>query len=276
MNISGVALGPSTHAGAPTGWRRFYTSKKISRILLLQGPVGPFFSDLQSTLSRAGVDTRRVIFNSGDQLFSSENNCIRYTGNVEQWETWLRFQMAHHKPDCIIFFGSSRPAHMTARRLAKLFDIHVLSLEEGYLRSGYVTAELDGNNQHSPLTTWKLKGHKCTGTGNLTAPIAMRSSFFMMSVWGALYYLSRDFLSGKADEDLFHRPREPVLSLSWRWCTHMVRRAFARVTEAPLRRRIHGSPGYIIVPFQVSHDSQIQKASRGWSTPKLVDPAFPK
>lgn len=246
-------------------------SARNKQVLLLQGPVGPFFSELQKYLGSAGFSVKRVAFNSGDSLFASHDNCLRFTGTLEAWEAWLRFEIAQNKPDCIVLFGSSRPAHEAARRIAKIFGIYVLSLEEGYLRAGYVTAELGGNNHHSRLTSWKSQGRLPIDADTVPAPMAMRSSFLTMSVWGALYYLARDAFSRASDVHLFHRPRERVVPLAWRWCSHMARRSMARIAEVPIQRDLRRKPGYILVPLQVSNDSQIQIAARGWNTQKLVD-----
>lgn len=247
------------------------TSHRSKTVMLLQGPVGPFFSELHNTLAANGWSTRRVIFHPADAFLKNGKKCVRFTGDFEQWESWLRFEFSQKKPDCVILFGSSRPAHKIARRLADIFDIPVLSLEEGYLRAGYVTAEFGGNNQHSPLVKWKSQDKTRLNPARDHIATPMRSSFLTMSFWGAAYYLTRDLLSSKNDEDLFHRSREGVLRLVWSWCIHMLQRVLKRATEAPLQGKLFRNPGYIIVPLQVSSDSQIQKAARGWTTSKLID-----
>jgi capsular polysaccharide export protein len=244
---------------------------KSRKILLLQGPVGPFFKELQEKLSEVGYSVKRVLFNSGDSLFSSGQGCVRFTGTLDAWKSWLQFEILQNRPDCIVLFGSSRPAHKMARHLADQFGIQVLSLEEGYLRAGYITAEQGGNNQHSPLVAWKHDARMPSDIGKRIESKPMRSSFAVMSLWGATYYLARDLLSRRTDEELFHRPRESVLFLSWRWFAQMQRRAAAWITEIPLRRALHRNPGFILVPLQVSNDSQIQLAARGWTTRRLVD-----
>lgn len=249
-------------------------SQKLHRkkqVLLLQGPVGPFFRELHRSLSAAEFSVKRVVFNSGDSLFSFNQVCVRFTGTLDAWEAWLRFEIAQNQPDCIVLFGSSRPAHKVARKIAKIFGLYVLSLEEGYLREGYVTAEFGGNNQHSKLTSWKPQGHLPINAGSVPAPMAMRSSFLTMSVWGAFYYLVRDALSQTSDEHLFHRPRERVVPLAWHWCNHMARRVVARTAEVYKQRALRRNSGYILVPLQVSNDSQIQVASRGWNAQKLIE-----
>ena len=241
-------------------------------VLLLQGPVGPFFSELEDSLRAAGHLVRRIAFNAGDSLFSSRvHRPERLSLNLTEWESWLRFELTCNPTDCIVLFGSSRPAHKMARQIAHHFNIKVLSLEEGYLRSGYVTVELDGNNQHSRLKSWTPKKHQSIDAGSVPAPMAIGSSFIAMSVWGAIYYLARDVFSTASDEHLFHRPSERVVPLAWNWCSHMARQGVARITEFSAQRDLHRKPDYILVPLQVSNDSQIQLAARGWTAQKLVD-----
>ena len=250
------------------------TSKGVKprqKILLLQGPVGPFFAELQIALYAAGFGVKRVLFNSGDRLFDHGRNSVRFTGILGDWGTWLRLKVAQYNPDCIVLFGSNRPAHSVARHIAKLVDINVICLEEGYLRSGYITAEFGGNNQHSPLIAWKPQGSLRPKVDTVPVHEATRSSFFAMSVWGALYYLARDAFSRDSDEELFHRPRERLLPMAWSWCNHTLRQMAAPIVEFPTLNALRAKSGYIFVPLQVSQDSQIQFAARQWNLVKLID-----
>ena len=51
----------------------------------------------------------------------------------------------------------------------------------------------------------------------------------------------------------------------------MLRRGASRISEYPARRALRNRPGYILVPLQVSSDSQLRTASRGWCVLRLVD-----
>ena len=246
-------------------------SKCTKHVLMLQGPVGPFFSELHQALNSHGFMVRQVLFNFGDRVFAGAKDCILFSGDKLEWETWLKFEITQHRPDAILLFGSSRPAHQIARRLAKHFDVDVISLEEGYLRSGYVSAELCGNNQHSPLAQWSSKNTNRTEVCKAPTAAALGSSFATMSFWGVIYYLTRDLASKVSDTHLFHRRRERVLPLAWSWGVHVLCRLSARVAEFPAKRALQRSPGYILIPLQVSSDSQIQTAALGWSTPRLID-----
>lgn len=245
--------------------------KGKNRILLLQGPVGPFFRELQDRLRRHGWDAQHVTFNAADRFFANHEEVVSFSGTLDEWETWLRFDLTQKCPLAIILFGSNRPAHQVARRIAQLFDVDVISLEEGYLRSGYLSCEWGGNNHHSPLTRWEVQHPVRYTSGVAPAVEAQRSSFPIMSCWGATYYLVRDFASKVSDEHLFHKRRERVLSLAWSWGIHMLRRVIARATEFPIRRFLNRNRNYILIPLQVSSDSQLQLAARGWSTTRLVD-----
>lgn len=264
----GAEANPNTSVKISSGCKRPF------KVLLLQGPVGPFFAELHGSLIGSGFSVNHVIFNAGDQIFSTRRSCVRFSGTLAEWETWLRFEFAQNKPDVIILFGSNRPAHKIARQLAEYFSVDVLSLEEGYLRSGYVSCERGGNNEHSPLAKSKVKSTVVANKDAASTSTAQSSSFAAMSLWGAAYYVVRDFGSKSSDVYLFHRRRERILPLAWSWGVHLLRRLIARATELVTKRSLHGVPSYILIPLQVSSDSQLQEAARGWSTPRLIEAAL--
>jgi capsular polysaccharide export protein len=96
------------------------------------------------------------------------------------------------------------------------------------------------------------------------------SSFRIQCLWAALYYFVRDMFSGADEAQLFHRTKERPVPLALSWAAHMVRRSVAHVTEPRVIRALYRNPGYILVPLQVSRDSQLLTASRGWNTKKLI------
>ncbi len=243
------------------------------KIILLQGPVGPFFAEMHRAFAAQGFSVKRFTFNAGDRLFAARDDCIRFTGDLADWEAVFRVELTQDWPEAIILFGANRPVHQVARRVAKEFGVNVISLEEGYLRSGYITCEPGGNNQHSPLTNWTLPVNDRllpnAGTPSKKAVPGI-SSFRTQCLWAALYYLVRDMFSGAAEAQLFHRTKERPASLALSWAAHMVRRGVAHLTEPPAIRELYRNPGYILVPLQVSRDSQLLTASRGWNTKKLI------
>ena len=69
-------------APPPTGRRK---------AVLLQGPVGPFFSVLQKRLDEAGWETVRIVFNWGDSVFCGSGRNVRYKGQPENWPVWFSY-----------------------------------------------------------------------------------------------------------------------------------------------------------------------------------------
>ena len=61
--------------------------------MLLQGPVGPFFKELQEKICDAGYSVKRALFNSGDDLFASGQSCVRFTGTLDAWKSWIQFEI---------------------------------------------------------------------------------------------------------------------------------------------------------------------------------------
>ena len=79
-------------------------------ILLLQGPVGPAFNDLQETLLKNGFNCTRVLFNLGGRLFCRNKKYgINFKGNLENWSVWLEAFIKKKSPDLVILFGADRP-----------------------------------------------------------------------------------------------------------------------------------------------------------------------
>ena len=54
------------------------------KVLLLQGPVGPFFHGLAQDLRAVGAEVHKVNFNGGDKLFYWRD-AHSFKGKLEQW-----------------------------------------------------------------------------------------------------------------------------------------------------------------------------------------------
>ena len=244
--------------------------ERSPRVLLLQGPVGPFFRDLHKALLTNRYCVKRVLFNAADWLFAYPGDTVRFSGTPEAWEKWLRLQFTISTPDFIVFFGCMRPAHEVARKLGKEFGVPALSLEEGYLRSGFITCELGGNNHLSQLCDWK-PSWSCNEIS--PAAVHLPSSFRIMCVWGLTYYLWRSWFASISDHFLYHRQTLGPWPDTVYWIKNTLRLIRARIFEMSQLRRVTSElkKQYILVPLQVPSDSQLSVASRGWSNNKLVE-----
>ena len=134
--------------------------KKFSgrRVLLLQGPVGPFFARLAQDLERVGARVFKVNFNAGDWLFY-RRGAMNYRGTMSDWPEWLEERLRTLKIDVVIMFGDCRPIHREAHALADRLGLEVWVFEEGYIRPDYVTLERFGVNGNSRMP--RKKTVKC-------------------------------------------------------------------------------------------------------------------
>jgi capsular polysaccharide export protein len=249
-----------------------FTRKKLRRVLLLQGPVGPFFAHLQGVLEAAGVDCARVCFNAGDRHFASRRGRINFSGNLAEWRGWLRHHVSDGSIDALVGFGCFRPQHVVARQLAEEAGVDFLSLEEGYLRSGYITAEYGGNNACSPLAGRLPPPDFAPASALLPPPPPYAlQSFSEMCRQGALYYAARSLLSHPRERALFHRStrgiREPLL-----WARNALRFTRNRQKDFRVIEQLleHHDGRFFLVPLQVAADSQMGTPALGWSAERLI------
>ncbi|WP_312982845.1 capsular biosynthesis protein [Atlantibacter sp.] len=121
------------------------------KYLLLQGPMGPFFSDLADWLISQDREVTSVIFNGGDYFYNRKNRHVRYTQTVHEFPSWLKKTWEQYNFDTIICFGDCRPLHQAASSWSKSKKIQFLVFEEGYLRPHFITLEKQGVNAFSTL-----------------------------------------------------------------------------------------------------------------------------
>jgi len=130
------------------------------RVLLLQGPVGPFFDRLTKWLSNRGSEVRRVAFQAGDEFDCGATRPIRFTATLDEWPSFFSNLLDQLATDCVVLFGQSRRYHQDALTIAKARGIAVVVMEEGYFRPGFGTMELDGVNGYSSTLyryTWRTE-----------------------------------------------------------------------------------------------------------------------
>jgi capsular polysaccharide export protein len=123
------------------------------RVLLLQGPMGPFFKNLERYLRSNGATTFRICFNAGDRVFACSDSCIDYRGKKSQWRTFVSDFCSEKRIEAIVLYGDCRFYHIVAGEVARQAGIRVFVFEEGYLRPNFVTFEENGVNAYSALPT---------------------------------------------------------------------------------------------------------------------------
>lgn len=258
-------------AALERGSRAAVGRRPIGRALLLQGPVGPFFTTLRRALAELDIETRQVAFNAADLAFAEPFGTDVFRGRERAWRAHLRGILDAWRPDVVVLFGCERVRHAVARKMCCERGIPVLSLEEGYVRPGFVTAEWGGNNRRSPLAH---------ATPERIAELARReepepaapSSFGRMAWFSFLYYVARTLGMPVMRHSIHHKHR-PLVSETGFW----LRSAWRKVARARRNRRLidwlleHQRDNFVVVPLQVRDDMQLEKAGRGWTNGRVIE-----
>jgi capsular polysaccharide export protein len=256
------------------------------RVLLLQGPVGPFFSNLAQDLRRAGAEVFKVNFNAGDWLFYPRQ-AHNFKGSLHEWHEELPKFLQKHQINAVLVFGDCRPVHAQVRALAESLGIAVGVFEEGYLRPDYVTFEPVGVNGHSvfhqDLAEWlklqaTLKVPRAANAdvaelpspgepshGSATKPAlpkmpphqAVGNCYWSAARWGMLYFFASWAGYLFWNNSLHHRPLT-IWDGLW-WLLSFARKAYFKRTEKGIQEKLEGElrRKFFLVPLQVHNDAQI-------------------
>jgi capsular polysaccharide export protein len=240
------------------------------RIALLQGPVGPFFNRLKVKLEQNNFDVHRICFNFGDALFSSGSGKINFRGGIKEWKKWFADFIALNQLDLIVLFGAERGVHRVAREVASVAGVSVISMEEGYLRPGYVTAELGGNNACSPLAGLLPPDDFVPKNETTQTPVDFKG-FRKMFLYGAAYYTARSLFTFGKRRMLFHRSVS-LHQEAFCWTRNIYRRVTSGSHNSALIQDLleHFCGKYYLVPLQVPADGQMQLNALGWDIEKLI------
>ena len=130
---------------------------KQRKFLFLQGPHGPFFSQLAAKITATGAEVARIGFNRGDAAFWPLNAGFKpFRGKLDEWPAFLEAYLENNGFTDIVLYGDSRPIHKIAREIANARGITAHCFEEGYLRPYWATYERGGTNGHSALMDLNL------------------------------------------------------------------------------------------------------------------------
>jgi len=239
------------------------------RVLLLQGPVGPFFSRLAKDLTQAGAAVFKINFNGGDWVFYPSGS-INFRGHARDWPAFFEATLDHLHIDVVILFGDCRPIHKAAHEIAHRRNLKIGVFEEGYIRPDYVTLEQFGVNHHSllPRTPEFYLNKK---SPQISQPVRVNNAYGYAALWAILYYFFSGLLQSGFSHYRHHRPLTWLEALPW--LRSFWRKVYYAITEhnvlAHLTKKLKGS--YFLVPLQVGNDAQVHAHSDFTSIANFID-----
>jgi capsular polysaccharide export protein len=245
-----------------------WTAFRGQRVLLLQGPVGPFFRRLSKLLIQVGAKVHKVNFNGGDCLFYPTDS-ITFHGSLQAWPDFLASLLERLEIDVILLFGDCRPIHLVAREIATRRGVKVGAFEEGYIRPNFITLEPDGVNGYSNLSR-AFKSLDVPATAATSEERSVGHTFCFAACWAVLYYCAAAALRTLFRQYRHHRPLS--LTEAWPWILGGWRKLIYALAERGVLGKLTGrlSKRFFLVPLQVSCDSQISQHSEFASVPEFI------
>jgi capsular polysaccharide export protein len=228
-----------------------------STILLLQGPLGPFYDRLARWLQGQGKRVLRVAFQGGDLADCRVVEPVVYRGTLEAWPAFLADLLAREDVDAVVLFGQARSYHAAAVEEARDRYCAVIVLEEGYFRPGFVTMELDGVNGYSRT----LENYRWTHETPIPpAPLQADDTphhFRKMVLHATRHYLAMWVRRHHFGTYQHHREPSPWYYLGY-WLRTWSRKARRYRRDLHLENELiaSGEP-FFLVPLQNDGDSQI-------------------
>ena len=235
---------------------------KNKRVLLLQGPVGPFFKRFAQDLQLLNSRIFKINFNGGDEFFYPDGE--RFVAKMVDLEAFIYKYIQKHRIDIIVMFGDCRTIHIEAKKAAQRQNIEVFVFEEGSLRPNHITLESQGVNGYSPLP----KDARNYLLSHLQQDIAQPTitdvgkTFWHAAAWAALYYIAASLRRYRYPNYIHHRPLTIKEGLPWLRGT--VRKWLFKAKEHGIETTLtqQRSNQYFLVPLQVHNDFQITQHSR--------------
>ena len=233
------------------------------RVLLLQGPIGPFFRRLARFLEERGTDVFKINFNAGDALFYPalpRNPRVRsFRQKATAWKNFVSQLLTAERIQAIFLFGDCRFYHRTAIRIARRLGIAVFVFEEGYVRPDYVTLERDGVNGFSSfLQAWPVHQAHTTAV-EPPAPRPVGRFIIWPTVFYAMFYGLAGALMRRANPYYGHQVHYFSVAHGLHWLYGWLLKPVYAFRERKLLSQLSGplSKRYFLVPLQVHRDAQV-------------------
>ena len=234
----------------------------MQNVLLLQGPIGPFFQDFAEFLRQRDLNVYRIHFNGGDALYQGEGLHYDYLGSPEAWPRYLAHFLKRHRIDALFCYGDCRYYHKHARTICRRLAIPFWVFEEGYLRPDFITLELGGANANSPWFAQRNNLHWLTPQEESSSVVTPVGPTFGRRIYHAMrYYWAMEMQKHRFRNYRHHRPHS-FLTEALSWINSGWIKIRCQVRDAWLMQTLNEYQGRIfLVPLQVAEDFQIREHS---------------
>ena len=226
-------------------------------VLLLQGPIGPFFSRFSEELQSRGFTVHKVNLNGGDKLFYRGAGAIDYTDDLDHWDAFLDRLIVNQGIGRLYLFGDCRVYHRIAKTVAKRHDVRVFVFEEGYIRPNFVTLEESGVNGHSQMLRKNFSIPRNQDAVHEEMPHP-HNAFILTAIYCMIYYWAGALYRRRFPLYQHHRDFR-WLPEGWRWIISGIRKLRYQRKEKNVLAEVlpQFENNYFVCPLQVHCDMQV-------------------
>jgi len=234
-------------------------------VLLLIGPLGTFFARLAAHLERGGVPVTKISFPLHEFGFPAHQR-ISFSGPMAEFREFLHALILKRGIRHVFMYGDFIDPHRIAIELVRAINAeqalpyHLESwvFELGYVRPHYVSLELERVNARSNLNqSADFYSSLPPVLVNPTVPSACGLRW--RKAWKTPTFIQHAF----TNYPIISGPHklQPKPSYLWAQLVGFGRKHLYRFTERSVHKLLMDGTPYILVPLQVSSDSQITLGS---------------
>jgi len=242
-------------------------------ILLLQGPLGSFFKNLDSYFRENGAKTYRICLNAGDQFFSHQDNIIGYAGTSEDWASFFRQVLIDYHIDRVFLFGDCRLYHRVALKEAEVAGVDCFVFEEGYIRPDFISLEKNGVNDLSDLPRERSFYERIPSDAkNPETILPANYNHCKAALQAVIYYVLMALLSFRYPHYRHHRDTA-CFKQAFYGIRNGCRKLWYKVSESKASEMVSTSwqNQYYFVPLQTYNDFQVCTHSEFDSIEAFID-----
>jgi capsular polysaccharide export protein len=234
-------------------------------VLLLMGPLGTFFARLAAHLEQAGVPVSKISFPLHEFGFPSHQR-VGFSGSMQEFKPFLRALIRERGIRHLFMYGDFIDPHRIAIDLVRELNaeqslpqpLEAWVFELGYVRPNYVSLERERVNARSNLNQ-PAAFYQALSPAAALPPAPLACGLRWRKGWKTPTFIQHAFtnypiISGP--HKLQPQPSYVLAQVVGFWRKHLY-----RLTERRVHRRLMDGTPYILVPLQVSSDSQITLGS---------------
>ena len=229
------------------------------------GPLGLFFARLAKHLESRGVPVTKVCFPLKEFGFPARQQ-VHYDGSMADFQLFLRALVLKRGIRHLFMYGDFIDPHRLAIELVQQmneehalpFFIEAWVFELGYIRPNFVSLELERVNARSNLNQ-PVSFYQALPPVEDIPQASRESGLRWRKAWKMPTFIQHAF----ANYTIIEGPHKLQPTPFYLWCQvrGLLRKHRYRYTEKAVCQRLLDGTPFVLVPLQVSSDSQISLGS---------------